>query len=181
MSDLLASSCGNCGSTLPSYAFSFCPDCGNSVVDHRSVVRGKMASGISKIAGKPYSNLLTKLPRNSEVLSGAIRNLGNAVDSDVCKIPVVSATNALKDPKVVAVARGLARKSPEIAEVLIGFTPLAPYSRLIGNLLERATKQKNDEGTVTSELPVRFCFECGLKLKPSCKFCSKCGTKQMTD
>lgn len=177
MSDMSGSSCVNCGSTLPSYAFSFCPDCGASLLEHRSMIKDRMTSRISTVVNnKSYSNLLTKIPYNSERLSGAIRNLGNTVDSNVGKIPVVSAASVLKDPKVTAVAKGLAKKSPEIAEVIIGFTPLAPYSRLIGNLLERATKQESDGASETSQATLRFCFECGSKLRPDCKFCSNCGT-----
>jgi hypothetical protein len=47
---------------------------------------------------------------------------------DIGKVPVMAAVNAVKDPKIAGVAQGLARKSPEIAQIIVGFTPLAPFS-----------------------------------------------------
>jgi uncharacterized OB-fold protein len=181
MNDLSVPSCANCGSILPSYAFSFCPDCGASLLERRSMIKERFVSAISTVADtEPYSNLLAKIPHNSEGLSGAIRNLGNSLDSNVSKVPIASAS-VFKDRKVTAVAKGLVRKSPEIAQVIIGFTPLAPYSPLIASILERATKQNNDGATIKTQLPAKFCSECGNKLRPDSKFCSNCGTKQTGD
>lgn len=181
MSELSVPSCGNCGSILPSYAFSFCPDCGASLLERKSIMKKRFVSALSTVTNtEPYSNLLAKIPHNSERFSGAIRNMGSVVDSNVGKIPTVSAS-VLKDHKVAAVAKGLVRKSPEIAQVIIGFTPLAPYSPLIGSILERATRRENDGVAVKSQLSANFCSECGTKLRPNSKFCSNCGTKQTKD
>ena len=175
MSDPLVSSCEYCGFMLPQYAYSFCPNCGSLVVDSR---KDRMLSRLFKVSGgKHYSNLFAKLPYTLETTStGLMRHLANNVDGSIGKIPVTAAANVVKDPKVTAVAKDLARKSPEIAQVIIGFTPLAPYSTAISKLLEKATQQTNGQSNNISESHTAgFCSECGQRLIPSYKFCPKCG------
>lgn len=178
VSEILLRSCEYCGSTLPLYAYSFCPNCGTQV-DQR---KNRILSKFSKLPdGKHYSNLLAKLPRTLEPLesaSGIIRNFANNIDMDIGKVPVMAAVNAVKDPKIAAVAKGIARKSPEIAQIIVGFTPLAPFSPVISGLLENATQQMDGQSKKISELQTSiFCSECGQKLMPTHKFCPRCGTK----
>jgi predicted RNA-binding Zn-ribbon protein involved in translation (DUF1610 family) len=170
MSDPSVSSCEYCGFMLPQYAYSFCPNCGSLVADSR---KDRMLSRLFKVSGgKHYSNLLAKLPYTT---SGIMRHLANNVDGSI-GMPVMAAANVVRDPKVSAVAKDLARKSPEIAQVIMGFTPLAPYSMAISKLLEKAIQQTNGQSNNMSELQTAmFCSECGQRLTSSYKFCPKCG------
>jgi ribosomal protein L40E len=84
--------------------------------------------------------------------------------------------NATSDPKFAAVAKRLVRNSPTIIETIVGFTPLAPFSKVIGDVLQNATKESTKSST--EEALEQFCIECGFKLKINSKFCRKCGTRQ---
>jgi predicted amidophosphoribosyltransferase len=150
MSDLLLSFCRNCGKELPSYAFSFCPNCETPVTkdSRRFMVKDTLTSNFGK---------LIKLADNSDAASDILRN-------------------ATSDPKFAAVAKRLVRNSPTIIETIVGFTPLAPFSKVIGDVLQNATKESTKSST--EEALEQFCIECGFKLKINSKFCRKCGTRQ---
>jgi predicted amidophosphoribosyltransferase len=150
MSDLLLSFCKNCGKELPSYAFSFCPNCETPVTkdSHRLMVKDTLTSNFGK---------LIKLADSSDAASDILRN-------------------ATSDPKFTAVAKRLVRNSPTIIETIVGFTPLAPFSKVIGDVLQNATKGSTKSNT--EEALEQFCIECGFKLKINSKFCRKCGARQ---
>lgn len=170
MSELMLSFCKSCGKEFPSYAFSFCPYCQTPVTkdSRRFIVKQTLTSN--------FSRLVKLADNNSDAASDILRNV---IINNINKLPVdellLKATNAASDPKLTAVAKGLMMNSPTIVETIVGFTPLAPFSKVIGNVLQKATKENIQLNVESLE---QFCVECGFKLKINSKFCRKCGTRQ---
>jgi hypothetical protein len=131
---------------------------------------------VKEILTSKFGKLVKLADNNSDAASDILRNV---VIDNFNKLPVdellIKATNTATHPKVTTFAKRLVRNSPVIVETIVGFTPLAPFSSVIGNVLQKATKESISSNTETLE---RFCIECGFKLKINSKFCSKCGTRQ---
>ncbi|HEX5977004.1 MAG TPA: hypothetical protein VFY68_06985 [Nitrososphaeraceae archaeon] len=165
--------CDYCGEELSSDEFSYCPHCGISLTKKEYTVEGvdlilkdisdssphiaKTVTtestnfafrNMTKISGNA-KNALLRLANNSDSALGVLKDVVDNFDDmpvDFRNELLAKISKGSKDPRLAKVANALITSSPTIAEIAVGFTPLSPYSKVIGKFVENMVhRQKRDK------------------------------------
>jgi hypothetical protein len=161
--------CEYCNKELASNGFTYCPHCGAFIaikeypmdkvdlmlketsnvspdgLNDRTVGAAKLAfKNIAKIPGNTKSMVL-KLASNSDSAVDILKDVVDNFDDipvDFRNELLAKISKGSKDPKLAKVANALITSSPTIAEVVVGFTPLSPYSRVVGKFVEQVVRRQ---------------------------------------
>jgi predicted RNA-binding Zn-ribbon protein involved in translation (DUF1610 family) len=131
VSNLIVPVCTRCGSNLPSTAYSFCPTCGADI-SQRNRNRLKWTSDF-------LGNTFKAITHSSSSMSiNMIKNIADGIDDDIEKVPIRSilkrVADSTSDPRVVEIAKSLAKHSPKIA-ISIAAAALTFYGIPVAPLL----------------------------------------------
>jgi hypothetical protein len=122
------------------------PDISPNISDDETIGTTNSAfKNITKISGNTKSMLL-KLASNSDTALDVLKNVVDNFDDipvDFRNELLARISNGSKDPRLARVADALVRNSPTIAEIAVGFTPLSPYSKIIGKFVENVVHSRN--------------------------------------
>ena len=179
MSSPALSICEYCNEELSSNGFTYCPHCGvflatksdpkdkvdpllkdaskvsPSVLNDKTVGATKVAlKNISKLPGNAKNTLL-KLANNSDTALDILRDVVDNFDDipvDFRNELLAKISNGTKDPRLAKVANALVTSSPTIAEIAVGFTPLSPYSKVIGKVVENMVHHQKRGRKMTNTL-----------------------------
>jgi hypothetical protein len=109
------------------------------VLNDKTVGTPKLAlKNIAKFSGNT-KNMLLKFASNSDIALDMLKDVVDNFDDipvDFRNELLAKISNGSKDPRLAKVANALITSSPTIAEVAVGFTPLSPYSKVIGKFVE---------------------------------------------
>ena len=170
MSSRPPSLCEYCNKELSSNRFTYCPHCGvflatkgyprdkldlilnqasnvsPDALNDRTVGATKLVfKNIAKIPGNTKSMVL-KLASNSDTAVDILKDVADNFDDipvDFRNELLAKISKGSKDPKLAKVANALITSSPTIAEIAVGFTPLSPYSRVVGKFVENVVSRQD--------------------------------------
>ena len=179
MSTISSRICNSCGQDLSSDAFTYCPHCGISLTKNKYTV-DRVNQILKDISNKPpdieknetaentnfalrtmtkisgnAKNTLLKLANNSDSALEVLKNVADNFDDlpvDFRNELLAKISKRSKDPRLAEVAKALITSSPTIAEIAVGFTPLSPYSKVIGKFVEKMVQRQNRTGKMNKTL-----------------------------